>query len=176
MFINYDEWGGFFDHVRPRFVPDDRENRANVNESWGMTGFRVPGVALSPYTRGGGVSHFPVTHESILKLISYKFGLGHLNKRHRYATNIGRSFRWKRKNMEPPTLPDPAAIAAVPCSLGGSARGADGMSARPKEHDMVQLETSGLLDNLGYEVRDAGYDQIFREPDSVRRAMRDSTG
>lgn len=176
LFINYDEWGGFFDHVSPRFVPDDRESRTDLYENWGMSGFRVPGVAISPYTRGGGVSHFPVTHESILKLISYKFGLGHLNKRHRYATNIGRSFHWKRRNMEPPQLPDPVAIAATPCSLGGSARSADGTSARPKEHDLVALETSGLLDNLGYEVRDAGYDRIFREPDSVRQAMRGSTG
>ena len=27
--------------------------------------------------------------ESILKLISYRYGLGYLNKRHRYAQNIG---------------------------------------------------------------------------------------
>ena len=176
MFINYDEWGGFFDHVRPPFVPDDRENRADLQENWGFTGFRIPGVAISPFTRQGGVSHLQVTHESILKLISYKFGLGHLNKRHRYASNIGRSFHWKRKNMNPPALPDPVAIAATPCSLGGSSRNADGTSARPKPHDMVELETSGLLDRLGYKVRDASYDQIFREPDSVRRALRDSTG
>ena len=176
MFINYDEWGGFFDHVRPPFVPDDRENRADLQENWGFAGFRIPGVAISPFTRQGGVSHLQVTHESILKLISYKFGLGHLNKRHRYASNIGRSFHWKRKNMNPPALPDPVAIAATPCSLGGSSRNADGTSARPKPHDMVELETSGLLDRLGYKVRDASYDQIFREPDSVRRALRDSTG
>ena len=27
MFINYDEWGGFFDHVSPQHVPDERGNR-----------------------------------------------------------------------------------------------------------------------------------------------------
>ena len=32
MFINYDEWGGFFDHVKPRHVPDDRANRADLDE------------------------------------------------------------------------------------------------------------------------------------------------
>ena len=85
LFINYDEWGGFFDHVPPPFVPDDRRNLNDIDNDWGFTGFRIPGVAISPYTRKGGVSHMPVTHESILKLISYKFGLGHLNKRHRYA-------------------------------------------------------------------------------------------
>ena len=178
MFIDYDEWGGFFDHVRPHVRPRrPREPRRTSRRTGASTGFRIPGRRdLAVHARSGGVSHLPVTHESILKLISYKFGLGHLNKRHRYASNIGRSFHWKRQNMDPPPLPDPVAIAATPCSLGGSARTADGTSARPKPHDLVELETSGLLDRLGYEVRDATYDQIFREPDSVRRAMRDSTG
>jgi phospholipase C len=168
MFINYDEWGGFFDHVKPRFVPDDRESR-DLDENWGFTGFRVPGVAISPYAHGGRVSHMPVTHESIVKLISYRFRLGHLNKRHRYATNIGRSFRWDKPRKDPPRLPDPVAITAVPCSL----QVAPG-EARPKPHDLVALETSGYLDRLGYEVKPASYDQIFREPDSVKKALHDS--
>ena len=175
LFVNYDEWGGFFDHVRPHFVPDDRENRRNLYENWGFTGFRIPGVTVSPYARGGRVSHMPVTHESILKLISYKFGLGHLNKRHRYATNIGRTFNWGRPDFKPPRLPDPQMIAARPCSLGGSS-GAARMAVRPKEHDLVDLENSGLLDRLGYEVKPASYDQIFRQPDSVAKALRDSQG
>ena len=48
MFINYDEWGGFFDHVKPRRVPDDRANRADLDNDWSITGFRVPAVAISP--------------------------------------------------------------------------------------------------------------------------------
>ena len=103
------------------------------------------------------------THESILKLITYRFGLGFLNKRHRYASNIGRSFDFSKRDFEPPTLPDPAAIAAIPCAAGGS--------GRPKEHDLVKLETSGLLDRLGYEVPKVTYDSLFRYPDRVRRAF-----
>lgn len=170
MFIDYDEWGGFFDHVRPHIVPDDRGSR-DLYENWGFTGFRVPGVAISPYSTGGGVSHMPITHESILKLISYKFGFGHLNKRHRYASNIGRSFNWEKPTFDPPKLADPVAIASTPCSLGG----AQALKARPKEHDLVQLESSGLLERLNYEVRPASYSQIFRDPDSVAGALRDST-
>ncbi len=79
MFVNYDEWGGFFDHVAPPHVPDDRGNRKDLAEDWSLCGFRVPGIAISPFTKGGGVSHMTVTHESILKLISYRFGLGYLN-------------------------------------------------------------------------------------------------
>lgn len=172
LFINYDEWGGFFEHVKPRFVPDDRQS-GDLYENWGMTGFRTPGVTVSPYAVNGGVSHMPVTHESILKLISYRFGLGHLNKRHRYASNIGRTFHWHRRRREPPELPDPVAIVAVPCSQGGNPDTPGQL--RPKQHDLVALETSGLLDRLGYEVRPARYDQIFRSPDSVASALREST-
>ncbi len=51
LFINYDEWGGFFDHVRPRRVPDDRADAHDIDNDWGLTGFRTPAVAISPYAR-----------------------------------------------------------------------------------------------------------------------------
>ncbi|MGH2955056.1 MAG: alkaline phosphatase family protein [Solirubrobacterales bacterium] len=167
LFINYDEWGGFFDHVRPRFVRDDRANPADLDEDWGFTGFRVPAVAISPYTRAGRrsrVSHMACTHESILKLISYRFGLGRLTTRHRFAANVGRSFNFNRRDFEPPDLPDPAAVATLPCALGGGA-------GRPKEHDLAKLETSGLLDRLGYDVQQPTFESLFRYPDRVRRAF-----
>jgi phospholipase C len=166
MFINYDEWGGFFDHVVPPRVPDDRANKADLDNDWGLTGFRVPAVAISPYTRskkGGAVSHMNSTHESILKLIAYRYQLGFLTRRHRYATNIGRTFDFSKRDFDPPQLPDPAEIAATPCSAGGS--------ARPKEHDLVAIETSGLAERLGYEVPKLTYDSLFRYPDRVRRAF-----
>ena len=170
MFINYDEWGGFFEHVRPRHVPDDRTNRKDLSEDWSLTGFRIPAVAISPFARGRGsrVSHMTCTHESILKLISYRYGLGYLTKRHRYASNIGRSFNFSKPDLEPPQLPDPETIAATPCSLGGN--------ARPKEHDLVRLESSGLLERLGYEVPKVTYESLFRYPDRVRRAFDASNG
>ncbi|MDQ3573093.1 MAG: phospholipase [Actinomycetota bacterium] len=172
LFINYDEWGGFFDHVPPPFVPDARRNVTDIDNDWGFTGFRIPGVAVSPYARGGRVSHMTVTHESILKLISYKFGLGYLNKRHRYASNIGRSFDFRKPDLEPPTgIPDPTAILAIPCSLQGNGAG---QRRRAKPHDLVELETSGYLDRLGFDIPDASVDRIFREPDSVRQAYEGS--
>ena len=64
-----------------------------------------PAWRSRPYARRGHVSHMTVTHESILKLLSYRFGLGYLNKRHRYASNIGRSFDWENPDFDVPTLP-----------------------------------------------------------------------
>jgi hypothetical protein len=124
---------------------------------------------VSPFTRLGGVNHMQLTHESILKLISYRFGLGYLNKRHRYASNIGRSMDFGHPNFSLPSLPDPTAIASHPC---GVPQVPGQPTARPKPHDMAKLESSGLLERLGYEVPPPTPDRIFRQPDSVLQALR----
>jgi phospholipase C len=178
LFVNYDEWGGFFDHVAPRLVPDDRQS-SDPNENFGITGFRIPGVTISPYTRKGGVSHMTVTHESILKLLSYRFGLGYLNKRHRYASNIGRSFDWEKPDFDPPSLPDPGVPAVAPCSLGGSPAsgmpsGEDAAAQRAEEKEGLHIgspEMLTYLDALGYPTETANPDQIFSHPDSTTQQL-----
>jgi phospholipase C len=171
LFINYDEWGGFFDHVPPRFVPDARRS-PNLSQNWGMTGFRIPGVCVSPFSHPGRVHHMTVTHESILKLITYRFRLGTLTKRHRYASNIGRTLDFDSPRYERPSLPDPAAIAGAPCEAPPP--GSQARMARPKPHDLYKLQSSGLLDRLGYEVPPATPDRIFRQPDTVVKALQGS--
>jgi phospholipase C len=175
LFIVYDEWGGFFDHVAPPRVPDDRGSR-DPNEDWGQMGFRIPAVTVSPYARHGQVVHDTCGFESILKLISYKFGLGYLNRRHKYAFNIGKTMNWTRPRKEPPRLPDPQVIAATPCGTDLLDPGIPGRAAeRPKPHDLTMLETSGYLERLGYDVPEATYDSVYRNPDSFRRALRSSS-
>ena len=51
LFVIYDEWGGFFDHVTPPSVPDDRSS-PDLYEDFGQMGFRIPALAVSPYSRG----------------------------------------------------------------------------------------------------------------------------
>ena len=169
IFVIYDEWGGFFDHVRPPRVVDGRAS-SNIEEDFGQMGFRIPPVAVSPYSRGKRhgfrVDHGLYGHELILKLISYRFGLGYLNKRHRYARNIGRSFDWSHPDFEVPSLPDPAAISTKPCGLGG---GDVEDSARAHENDLAALEH--LADRYQVPVFEGRHDQIFTKPDSVRRAL-----
>ena len=173
MFINYDEWGGFFDHVSPVFVPDDRQS-SNLDESFGITGFRVPGVAISPYARRGYVSHMTVTHESILKLLSYRFGLGYLNKRHRYASNIGRSFDWQNPNFDVPDLPLPLPPVTTPCDLQGT--GLDPAAQEAEESEGLHIgspEMLTYLDALGYPTGPASPQQIFSSPDSTVKRLSD---
>jgi phospholipase C len=63
IFILWDDWGGWYDHVAPRIY--------NSYEY----GFRVPLIVVSPYAKRGYVSH--VTHDfgSILRFIETNFNL-----------------------------------------------------------------------------------------------------
>jgi phospholipase C len=169
LFVDYDEWGGFFEHVKPMRVKDNRADHQHPSRDWGLTGFRVPGVAVSPFTLHKGVNHMKLTHESILKFIAYRFKLGHLNKRHKYATNIGHSFDFKKPHYDPPSLPDPATVTATPCT--GKAVGEAG-AVRAKPHDMEKLESSGLLDALGYEAPAPTLDRLFRSPGAIRDGLK----
>jgi phospholipase C len=165
LFIVYDEWGGFFDHVRPARVPDDR-NAADINADYGLMGFRIPAIAISPYVRRGHVAHSRYAFESILKMIEYRFALSPLTRRDRYASNIARSFDWVSKpRLEVPDLPSPAHVVSQPCAIGGS------VTERAKEHDLVDMVTSGYLDRLGFDYRPADLSAGFRAPDTIRTGL-----
>jgi phospholipase C len=171
LFIVYDEWGGFFDHVRPPRVIDGRMSR-DLDKDFGQMGFRTPAVAVSPFARpkkrpkGFRVDHGTYGHESILKLISYRFRLGHLNKRHRYARNIGRSFEWKHPDFERPALPDPSRIVSDLCTTGGGVFDGEGSHA----NDLAELEA--LAHRVGVPAYDGKTHQIFTKPYSLKKAYR----
>ena len=98
--LTYDEWGGFFDHVRPPLLPDARATR-DLDRSFGLAGFRVPTIVASPYARPGAVDHGVYDHTSILRFLEWRFlgaparGPGadtdtwFLTPRDRHAANLG---------------------------------------------------------------------------------------
>ena len=85
--LTYDEWGGFFDHVAPPRVPDDRAS-ADPCEDWGQLGFRVPTNLASPFARKGFVGTNLYDHTSILKMIEWNFDLSPLTMRDAAANNL----------------------------------------------------------------------------------------
>jgi len=184
LFVVYDEWGGFFDHVRPPKVPDVRESR-DVNKDYGLMGLRIPAVAVSPYARRGAVEHTVYGFESILKMIEYRYGLAPLTRRDAYAHNIARSFDWESKpRLDVPGLPDPAAVVGAQCPgtlpsvLRAAPRGdvSPATPQRPHPHDMEALVTSGYLDRLGFDYKPATAASTFREPSKITQAHRAAGG
>ena len=61
IFLTWDDWGGFYDHVVPPRV--DRNGY----------GLRVPGLVISPYARRGVVDHTTLSFDSYLRLIEARF-------------------------------------------------------------------------------------------------------
>jgi phospholipase C len=165
LFIVYDEWGGFFDHVTPPSVPDDRQN-SDINLDFGQMGFRVPAVAISPYANRAAVNHTLCGFESIIKMITQRFHLGNLCTRDANANNIGTTFNYTSPHFDVPDLPDPEAVVTLPCSVRANM---EDSSAQAHENDLKDLEM--LADRFGFKTGTGKTDQIFTAPDGIKKAL-----
>ena len=108
LVINYDEWGGFFDHVAPARVPD-------VSKKTALRGFRTPAIMISPFARRGHVAHRSYDHASILKMIEWRHGLKPLTPRDQYARNIAEVLDFANPTLTTPTYTVPP-VVPTPCS------------------------------------------------------------
>jgi phospholipase C len=70
IFLAWDDWGGFYDHVRPPRVDQNGY------------GLRVPGLVVSPYARRGYVDHQVLSFDAYVRFIEDDFlGGARLNPR-----------------------------------------------------------------------------------------------
>jgi phospholipase C len=61
VFLTWDDWGGFYDHVEPPRVDENGY------------GLRVPGLLMSPYAKEGYIDHQTLTFDAYLKFIEDRF-------------------------------------------------------------------------------------------------------
>jgi phospholipase C len=99
--INYDEWGGFFDHVPPPAGPIPEADQVAGNED-GLLGFRVPCVVVSPFARREHVSHLLLDHTSVLRMIEWRWGLEPLTVRDAGATNLAEALDFSAPRLRAP--------------------------------------------------------------------------
>ncbi len=66
IFVVWDDWGGWYDHVKPPYRDYD-----------GL-GFRVPMLVISPYAKQNYVSHVQYEETSILRYVEDNFGLAQM--------------------------------------------------------------------------------------------------
>jgi phospholipase C len=64
IFISWDDWGGFYDHVDPPVVDQNGY------------GLRVPGLVISPYARQGFIDGQTLSHDAYDKFIEDAFLFG----------------------------------------------------------------------------------------------------
>jgi phospholipase C len=61
IFLSWDDWGGFYDHVVPPQVDQNGY------------GLRVPGMVISPYARKGFIDHQTLSQDAYVKFIEDLF-------------------------------------------------------------------------------------------------------
>ncbi len=71
--LTYDEWGGFFDHVKPPILADDRASRRPRERASGSPASACPTVLASPYARRNYVDHRVYDHTSTLRFLEWRF-------------------------------------------------------------------------------------------------------
>jgi phospholipase C len=115
IFLSWDDWGGFYDHVVPPAV-----------DALGY-GIRVPAIVISPYARRGFIDHHNLSSDSWLRFIEDDFLFGfRLNPaadgrpdsrpvvRENLAGNILRDFNFNQKPRPPLILKPCPATTLVP--------------------------------------------------------------
>lgn len=95
IFVTWDDWGGWYDHVRPPHY--------NSYE----LGFRVPLIAISPYAKPGYISHTRHEFGSILKFVERTFGLGSLHTTDERADDLSDCFNFSQTPARFRTIPAP---------------------------------------------------------------------
>jgi phospholipase C len=111
--LTFDEGGNYYDHVSPQpavhpdgIPPMDLtpvEQRVILPpRDFDRTGYRVPLLVISPFTKKGYVSHTVADFTAILKFIETRFGLPSLTKRDAAQIDMQEFF-----NFDAPPTPNP---------------------------------------------------------------------
>jgi len=131
LVINFDEWGGFFDHVAPPPAPvppaDEAAYAAADIPPDGLRGFRVPCLVVSPWSRRGYVSSELFDHTSVLKLIEDRWGLAPLTVRDANANDLADALDFDHPNFtHPPQIITPSGPWGGPCETLQEVKQPDG--------------------------------------------------
>lgn len=124
--LTFDEPGGFYDHVSPQpavspdginpkdFLPGDICSvTTGPTCDFTYTGYRVPLIVISPYTKKNYVSHTVADETAILKLIETRFKLPSLTKRDAAQIDMTEFFDFVNEPWKtPPKLPSQSGSGA----------------------------------------------------------------
>ena len=91
IFISWDDWGGFYDHVAPPQI-----------DEYGL-GIRVPGLVISPYAKQGYIDHATYSFESWLRIVEERFGVTPMTSRDTTASDMIDAFNFDQ-DPRPPVI------------------------------------------------------------------------
>jgi phospholipase C len=120
LVINYDEWGGFYDHIAPSPAAIPPADAAAGNTD-GLRGFRVPCLVIAPWARRAFVATNEYDHTSILKMIEWRWNLQPLTVRDDTASNLAEVLDFSQRHRSAPIYPVPFGPFGTPCPSNGLA-------------------------------------------------------
>jgi len=115
--LNFDEHGGFYDHVPPPACQDDTVLPGpGPHPDLKRLGFRVPAIAMGPFAPRKIETAGPYEHCSVLKMIEWRWNLEPLTLRDRTAKNLADAldFRNRRDAVALPAFTPPPAVVCGP--------------------------------------------------------------
>ncbi len=138
IFLTWDDWGGFYDHVTPPVLDGD-----------GL-GLRVPLIVISPYTPKGTISHKQGEFASFDTFIEDNWNLPNLGQRDslKQTSNLMDFFDFSQKPRPPlivKPLPDGSPLLYIPTP--GFHRGGAGIvgAIQPEEAGLGQPITFSIV-------------------------------
>jgi phospholipase C len=127
--LTWDEFGGFYDHVPPQpavnpdglppsdLLPGDIcTTKTGPTCNFDYTGFRVPLIVISPFTKKNYVSHTVADYTAMLKLIETRFGLQSLTARDAAQMDMTEFFDFTTSPWKVPPSP-PVQPSSGPCYI-----------------------------------------------------------
>lgn len=127
--LTYDEGGGFYDHVQPQptvspdgIPPQDLQPGDICTQGTGptcdfvYTGYRVPLLVISPFTKKNYVSHTVADYTAWLKLVETRFSLPPLTRRDAAQMDMTEFFDFDTVPWATPPTP-PTQPTSGPCYM-----------------------------------------------------------
>jgi phospholipase C len=122
LVVNFDEWGGFFEHVPPPRAKAANAVDPDIVNGKTLLGMRVPVVVSSPWSAGDPanprINSLVFDHTSVLKLIEWRWGLAPLTARDASndVHNLAYALDFDHPQTAVPSLPKPRTpFIALPC-------------------------------------------------------------
>jgi phospholipase C len=150
LVLNYDEWGGFFEHVPPPRALAPNNTDPDLVNGMALLGCRVPCIVASPWTVGTpanpAVNHTVFDHTSVLKMIESVFDVKPLAARETSDTvgNLLSVIDFNNHPTAAPALPQPQPV--IPQKICASSINPGGGLVRPDDEpgSFQKLELAAL--------------------------------
>ena len=128
IFITWDDWGGWYDHVNP---PEVEKWTDGTQFRYGS---RVGCLVLSPYAKAGYISKVQHSHVSLIKFCENTFGLPTLNARDKAADDMSDCFDFTQKPAPAPSVQggQPGSPPRPPRGKKAQPKPKSGRTTRPK--------------------------------------------